>query len=1035
MYEKGKPKITSTNGKKSYTQISFIPDFEKFGIKGLTKDTIALFKKRAYDIAMTSSAKVYYNDELILADSFPKYVDLYFPKESSHKKVLDISNKYWKICVVYDPTDKLEHQNISFVNGICTSRGGTHVDHVSNQIINKIKITVMKKAKNLLVKPAMIKENLIFFVDSSIDNPTFDSQTKELLKSKVSDFGSTFSASNIFLKKILKTGVVDQIIANAQAKAESSMGKGNKVKLVKLYDAHRAKKKMGDCTLILTEGDSAKTFAMSGLNVIGRDYYGVFPLKGKLLNVRDESPSKIGNNEEIKAITQIIGLEYKKKYDSVKGLRYGKVMVLTDQDVDGSHIKGLIMNFIHYFWPSLIKITGFICCITTPLLKATKGKGKNKPVKSFINSQSFDEWKKKNNEGKGWSIKYYKGLGTHTSREAQECFEDVDDKLVSYFWPKLEEIKNKKKLLESEDNSIEIYKPKKQDICEDAMTLAFEKGREDDRKLWLNTYNPNNYIDNSNKIISYYDFFHKEFIAFSVYDAERSIPNLMDGLKPGQRKVLYASIKKNIYAHEIKVQQLSGYISENTHYHHGEDSLNKTIIKMAQNFVGSNNINLLKPLGQFGSRLSGGKDAASPRYIFTQLDLLTKKIYIEDDFDILQQQYEDGDKIEPFFYAPIIPMILVNGTDGIGTGYSSKIKPCNPLDICENIQRILKGETPKTMKPWYRNFTGIIEKVEKNKYVSRAKYDIINEDTIHITDLPIGTWTDNYKAFIENLTDPKNKKSDKNTETKTVSRTVKRTKSKNSKFLEKKSKNSGTAKVAKLNTIGNDIKSYSEDCTEIKVSFTIIFKPGKLNNYLKNGTLETNLKLVTNLNLTNMHLFDQNGKIKKYNSYGAILKNFAEIRLELYQKRKDYLLEKWRKEMDMLEWKLKFVHQVRFEEIAVLKKNTSQVIEQLEEKGFPKFIMGEKKIPTYDYLTTMTIIRFTKDEEEKLRQQIEEKKEEIGILEVKTASQIWEEELDIFMKEYEKWDDEQTNNYNLLMKNPKNKRKQKKPKVEIQESI
>ena len=1052
MYTKEKAKVTSVSGKKSYTKISFIPDFEKFGIKGLTRDIIALFKKRVYDIAMTSTAKVYYNDKIIAANSFTKYIDLYFPEGAEHKKVLDITDENWRVCVVYDPTDKLEHQNISFVNGICTSKGGTHVDHVANQIVNKLKTVALKKVKkdSIIIKPSMIKENLIFFVDAVIINPDFDSQTKETLKTKSADFGSTYSAPEAFLKKIIATGVIQQIVLNAQAKAEASLKTKTKgaIKLEKLYNAHKAGPKEGHkCTLILTEGDSAMTFAMSGLNVVGRDYYGVFPLRGKLLNVRDESPIKIANNEEIKAITNIIGLEHKKVYDDLKGLKYGSIMILTDQDLDGFHIKGLVMNFIHHFWPSLAKYEGFVKSFSTPLIKATKGQAKNnKKIEIFYSMQEFEKWQGKNNNGKGWTIKYYKGLGTSKPEEAQECFEDLEENKISYFWQtKLDDdqTKNKKSkektskigsefIDEESDLVSETYKPKIKDVSEDAMTLAFAKGREDDRKNWINTYDPRVYIDNNDKRVSYYDFIHKELVAFSAYDTVRSVPNLMDGFKPGQRKVYFGSVKKNIYKNEIKVAQLTGYISEHTHYHHGEESLNKTIIKMAQTYVGSNNINLLLPNGQFGSRLSGGNDASSPRYIFTQLNSLGKKIFIEEDFDILEQQYEDNDLIEPQFYAPIIPMILVNGAEGIGTGYSSSVEPCNPRDIYSNLKRIIVGENPKVMKPWFRHFTGTIEKIEQNRYLSRAKYDIIGNDTIHITDLPVGVWTHNYKAFLENLADPKNKKdAKKEIAAKTKSKGAKgkgakgkgtpaKGKSrggskKNSKFLAKKSKKSNTAKVAKKNKIGLDIKNFKEDCTEIRISFTITFYPGKLQTYIKNGTLEKNLKLVKSLNLTNMHLFDHNGKIKKFDSYGAILKNFATVRLELYQKRKDYLLNKWRKDMDMLKWKLKFIEACVAEKIIVFKKKTAQIHEQLEEFKFPKFITGEKKEASYDYLTSLTIIRFTKDEMEKLRKQIEEKKKEIATLEGKTPAQLWEEELDDFMDEYDKWEAVQDAEYSALM--------------------
>ena len=1010
-----KPKITSGKGKKPYTKISFTPDFEKFGIKGLSSDTIALFKKRVYDISMDAkTVKVYYNDEKLSADSFTKYVDLYFPDESEHKKVLDVSDENWKVCVVYDPTDKIEHQNISFVNGICTSRGGTHVDYVSNQIVNKLKASVAKRLKDVVIKPNMIKENLVFFISAVIVNPEFDTQTKEALKTRPVDFGSTYKAPESFLKKIAKTGVIDQIVANVQAKEEANLGKtgakGKTMHFPKLYVAHKAGTKEGyKCTLILTEGDSAKTFAMAGLNVVGRDYYGVFPLRGKLLNVRDESPKKISENEEIKAITHIVGLEHKKVYNDLRGLRYGSIMLLCDSDYDGSHIKGLIMNFIHCFWPSLVKHEGFVQSFTTPLVKVHKGKGKNQQVAEFTNLQTFEEWKKENNEGKGWIIKYYKGLGTSTSKEAQECFTDLDEKIIKYYW---------QSKLEKRQAEIEGYEPKSKDICEDAITLAFAKKREDDRKAWLNTYQPDIYIDDAERKISYYDFVHKELIAFSVYDTARSIPNIMDGFKPGQRKVYYGSVKKDIYLHEIKVIQLSGYIAEHTHYHHGDQSLNDTIIRMAQNYVGSNNINLLTPNGEFGSRLLGGKDHASARYINTQLSMLGKKIFIDLDFDVLKQQFEDNDRIEPIFYAPIIPMILVNGSDGIGTGYSTNVKPCNPRDIYKNLKRLIAGEPLKVMKPWYRHFTGTIEKIDKNKYISRANYTIEN-DTIHIADLPIGVWTDNYKEFLSNLIaqgaqDKKDaKRNSKKEVPKRGSKEAPKRGSKNAKFLAKKSQKSSTAKVAKKNPIGSSIKSYTEDCTDIRISFTIIFYPGQLRKYVKNETLEKYLKLVTPLNLTNMHLFDANGKIRKYESYGSILKNFAKVRLELYQTRKDYLLGKWAKEIDMLNWQLKFVEGVIAEEIIVFKKQTAEVIAQLEKLKFPKFIT-EKKIASYDYLSR-DIMKFTEDEVEKLRKKIKEKKKEIATLEAKTPTQIWDEELEDFIQAYDKWEACEDAEYDSLM--------------------
>lgn len=1016
MYVKTEPKIISCN-KKPYTKISFIPDFEKFGLDGITNDMFDLLKKRAYDLAMTTNVKVYFNDEIINDNNFTKYIDLYFPEGSDHKKVIDITNKRWKVCAVYDPSGELEHQNISFVNSICTSRGGTHVDQIINQVVSNLKEVVSKKVKGFQIKPNMIKENLIFFIDSIIENPDFDTQTKECMTTKSINFGSNFIVSEAFIKRIIKTGVVDMIVANAQAKLEATLSKTDgtnrgPVRFEKLYNAHKAGSKEGyKCTLILTEGDSAKTFAMSGLNIVGRDYYGVFPLRGKLLNVRDESAANISKNEEITAIKKIIGLEQGKIYTDIKGLRYGGIMILADQDVDGYHIKGLIMNFIHHFWPSLVKYEGFIKSFATPLLKASKGSGKNKQVIEFTNPNEYENWKEITDQ-KGWTIKYYKGLGTSTAAEAQECMTNLNDKIIKYFW-------ENKKTQDEEENK---YKPKDKDICKDAITLAFSKDRADDRKSWVNMYNPKEYIDNNQKRISYYDFIHKELITFSVDDNLRSIPNIMDGFKPSQRKVYYGSIEEGIDNEQIKVSELSGAISKRTKYHHGDQSLIETIINMAQNYVGSNNINLLQPIGQFGSRLVGGKDHASARYIFTKLDNICNKIFKAEDFDILEHQNEDNKKIEPIFYAPVIPMILVNGATGIGTGYSTNIPPCSPIDIYNNLKRIINNEKIKKMKPWYRNMLGSIEEIEDKKYISKAKYEIIDENTIKITDLPIGVWTDNYKIFLDNLiTQGATQKKEIELKRK---ETEKKKGSKTKKFLSMKSKKSATAKVARNNPIASSIKTYTEDCTDIRINITIKFHPNKLTQLIKSEKLEKGLKLVSTINLTNMHLFDEEGKIRKYNTYGEILKNFSRVRLELYQKRKDYLIGKWKKEADILRWKVKFIEDVINGEIIIFKdgisKKKKEIMEKLIELGFPKFQINEEK-ESYNYITNTNLFSLSLEEVENLRAKLSNKEEEIGLLEAKTPSEIWEEELDEFIEAYNKWDEETNQEYNKLLNGKKRK--------------
>jgi DNA topoisomerase-2 len=415
-------------------------------------------------------------------------------------------------------------------------------------------------------------------------------------------------------------------------------------------------------------------------------------MKGKILNVRGENIKKIAENKEIAEIKKIVGLEVGKEYKSIedvhKQLRYSKIIFLCDQDLDGSHIKGLGINLFQAEWPSLYKIPGFIGFMNTPILKARKGAQEL----LFYNEGEYNNWKENlQTDIKTWNIKYYKGLGTSTGKEFKEYFE-------------------KKKLVGFESQG---------DICDNTIDMVFNKKRADDRKDWLETYDRNAYLDTNKQTVSYKEFVDKEFIHFSKYDCDRSIPNIMDGLKISLRKILFSAFKKNLTT-EIKVAQFSGYVSEHSGYHHGEASLNAAIVGMAQNFVGSNNINLFIPSGQFGSRLRGGQDSASERYIFTYLNKITRLIFNGQDDNILNYLNDDGQIVEPIFYAPIIPMVLVNGSKGIGTGFSTDIMCYNPMEIILYLQNKLANlqlqnnqEENKVFefKPYYEGFQGTIEMI------------------------------------------------------------------------------------------------------------------------------------------------------------------------------------------------------------------------------------------------------------------------------------------------------------------------------------
>ena len=250
----------------------------------------------------------------------------------------------------------------------------------------------------------------------------------------------------------------------------------------------------------------------------------------------------------------------------------------------------------------------------------------------------------------------------------------------------------------------------------------FNKKRADDRKVWLENYDKTAFLDTGRPSVRYEEFVNNELIHFSTYDCARSIPNMVDGLKTSLRKILFCAFKRKLTS-EIKVAQFSGYVSEHSAYHHGEASLNGAIVNMAQTYVGSNNIHLLMPNGQFGTRLEGGKDSASERYIFTMLNPITRFIFPSADDNILTYLNDDGLYVEPIYYAPIIPMILVNGSKGIGTGFSTEILCYNPLDIIHYLQLKLTSQEPCIdFIPYYDGFTGTITKENESKFLVKGKY-------------------------------------------------------------------------------------------------------------------------------------------------------------------------------------------------------------------------------------------------------------------------------------------------------------------------
>ena len=996
----GKPKVQTLTAKtiKPYVKIVFYPDFEKFKIKNIDDDHYNLFYKRTMDVAAITcnKIKITFNKEKIKVNDFRKYMDLYYPTLTD--KLYD-SNDRWEIGCIYNPNNGGEV--ISYVNGISTYRGGTHVNHVIDNIIKRlINNYIKKKHKDIKIKTSFIKENLIFFVNAVIENPSFISQTKEALTTKVNKFGSTFKATDVFMKKLSKCGIVDQVINLALFKENNSLKKTDGKKkttlrgIPKLEDANKAGGKYSQkCSLILTEGDSAKAFAMSGLSIVGRDYFGVFPLKGKMLNVREASNKQMSSNSEINYLKQIMGLKKDHDYsveNNFNSLRYGRIICLTDQDTDGSHIKGLLINCFHYLWPSLLKHKGFISSLATPIVKSFKGKKEN----TFYNLTDYEKWKENNDGGKGWKVKYYKGLGTSTSKEAKEYFIDIEDKLIQYYW---EEVKTSTIVIDDDgEKTVEkVSTIKSNKVNNMAVSLAFDKKRADDRKKWLMAYDRNNIITYAEKEISLPDFINKDLIHFSNDDTLRSIPSLVDGLKPSQRKVLYGSFLRKLEKDEVKVSQLAGFVSDKSAYHHGEASLMGCIIGMAQNYVGSNNINILKPNGQFGTRLRGGKDAASARYIWTKLEDMTRLIFKPEDEVILNYLDDDGQKIEPEWYLPIIPMVLINGADGIGTGFSTTIPPYNPICIINCLINKIENKKSKRLKPWWGRFDGKVRKIDSTTYQMQGIWEK-NNNSLIITELPVGEWTTNYKEFLD-------------------------------KKLEKKTK---------------DFLGYKDNNTDKKVNFTLNFSPGTLDDIDDKFIKAFKLRKV--IHTTNMHLYSAKGQITKFKKAEDIIDQYYQVRLDNYYIRKTFQLKQLKNELDIIKYKVKFIRFIFAGKIIINNKPKIHIMKQLETLKFPQLTLNKNDTPSFNYLLNMPIYSLTKEKIEELEKQQNIKTVQYDKLESTAPKQIWKNELNELLENYEKWweqqlrlDDAFTNikKTKIKIKSKKSKKKNKKTKTKTKSKI
>lgn len=988
MKNREEPKITDYDDQ-PYVEITYHINFEYFGYSNdeYPQEAYNLFAGHVADGSINSKIETHFNDTIFDLTTMENYMKLYIDTDTklnylSHYEWVGKKTGLPKVeMYLVDTPDK--GRFVAFTNGLYNKDGGIHVDSAYDEVASKIlhqingvrkKGSASKKEKNPKITKKDIRRHLSVFISCHIINPDFNSQLKSVLKShyignkesKKIDIKLTEKETKTIMNWNLIKRLENELKQKSNKELSKTDGKKHKrVNVPKLTEANKAgTNESSKCVLILTEGDSAKTSAIIGIGSLGEkasDYYGAYALKGKLLNVMDQKIAKIAANKELADIKRAMGLEEGLDYtkdENYKKLRYGKIWILADADVDGKHIVGLILNYFYCRFESLIK-RQCIFFLRTPIIRAFK----NNSVENFYSEDTYNKWSLKN---KGWDICYYKGLGSSSEQETKDDFKNL--KLVTFLY----------------DNN-----------TPDSMSLAFGKRLANQRKIWLK----DTIVDYSAEEMTEQPIpinINNEFIQFSLSDNARSIPKNIDGLKICQRKIIYGALKEwgksigSAKAKKLKIENLASSISTITHYHHGAKSLEEAILKMGQAFVGSNNLPYFQRHGNFGTRLKGGKDAAAARYPYTNPESWIPYVFMADDMPLLKMIVEEGQVCEPEFFIPIIPMHIINGSEGIGTGWSTFIPPHKPMDVVKWLISKLKGTQIPTILPRFQGFKGQVKVELKTKTKnSTSDTDIENENEVDVEDLTpeekeqkeFELLMGKDEVFYEDITESNPKLF--------TLKTVGKYEVSNNKVIVTELPigrwTEGYERFIMKLMENRTIRDYNSIKDAVRINFELIG--------LENPSL-SKLKLERRFTMSNMVTLDLNNKPQHHKNVREMLEDFYEIRLSFYEKRKEYVINNKKKLIDDLERKIKFIELYLNRKIIIDgKTKEAEIFKQMNNYGFlePKTL-----------LKSINLLRLTFEKLEKLKKELTLMKVDLEDYSSIHYKDLWLKDLENFVNHYNK---------------------------------
>jgi len=1055
MTQKDQPIIDEYEGD-PYVQVTYTLDFARFKYEEYPDEAVNLFARYAADVSFTCKTPVYFNGLEFKYFTWQEYGQLYFqdkienclvhyqwPEDVKTKIVRGLEMAADKHVLPYVELYILDTPDagdtISFVNGRMSKEGGVHVNACLKELttnlltamnndtsklttrtktikkisrsasqLTKVKPKEAPKEDTIKLTAKDVKDHVTIILSCFLVNPKYKTQNKSCLSSPTPKFKIPVERFNIVKSWKLIVRLNNELRAKELLLLKKSDAGGKLLsKLEKGEHANWAggQKRM-ECTLCVTEGDSGAAFAihmisaMEETNGMGKNLMGYIPLRGKVLNCMKASAGKQSDNQILNRVKKMLGLDDLVDYtidENYKKLNYGSVLIMTDADDDGKHITGLLLNFFYVRFLSLLR-RGCIALLRTPVIRLTRGK----EVRKFYTIADYKEWQNNDPEAKfNWDVKYCKGLGSSNAQEIREDFTDL--RKVKFLY---------------DDSTPEV------------MSLAFHKDCADARKRWISEWEKTLKISTS-EMIPISEFMENEFIEYSVVNLRRAIPHIMDGFKPSQRKVLWGCLLKWSSGNKpinglgrnnkrSKLGQLSSFIEGETQYHHGPTSMQGTIVKMTQDFVGSNNLRYLVPDALLGSRNLGGKDAVQARYAFTYPDWWLSYVFRKEDVSLLNILNEDGENIEPEFMLPILPLQLINGTNGIATGSSTRIPNCNPIDVINCLRALITNKEMPPLIPWYRGFKGTIEIVKQDPRIAKEKSLIEKRVTQYQDGLTDNILTPEEMATqiqLENRENPRNPIPNEIPEVHDIDEDVKDDINIPEEFKLDVTNTFGNRGIqdqyavittGKFNISGNkivvtelpiglwthdywsflhnlrcerQIMSFTDHSTTESVKFEILG--------FKDPTITT-LRLQTKISMSNMVLLSCEGHPIRYNTLYDILRIFYNLRLPYYSKRKEYLLQRFTEDMKKKTDKMRFIQAYIDKKIRIKNRNDTEVLKKLEELNLPVNMLNT------------ALKSLTKEKIAELQSEIDREQQIYKILETKTPEQLWLDDLDEFEQEYSK---------------------------------